>query len=71
MNSSLNVHTRFNINKPNYNVKFGSLTTHAQKVNAVNQLSEAQAASSVTQNYEKSRHKNGMSVKSMLFLNII
>ena len=32
MKSSLNVHTRFNVNKPVSNVKFGSLTT--KKVNA-------------------------------------
>ncbi len=32
MKSSLNVHTRFNVNKPASNVKFGSLTT--KKVNA-------------------------------------
>ena len=27
MNSSLNVHTRFNVNKPKNQVKFGTLTT--------------------------------------------
>lgn len=32
MKSSLNVHTRFNVNKPANNIKFGSLTT--KKVNA-------------------------------------
>lgn len=38
MNSSLNVHTRFNVNKPESSVKFGDLTTkkvNAQRVNNV------------------------------------
>ena len=38
MNSSLNVHTRFNVNKPKNNIKFGSLTSksvNAQKVDTV------------------------------------
>ena len=33
LNSSLNVHTRFDINKPKYEIKFGELTTQAKKVN--------------------------------------
>ncbi len=39
MNSSLNVHTRFNVNKPKNQVKFGTLTTKtvaAQKANTSN-----------------------------------
>lgn len=55
MKSSLNVHTRFNVNKPDYKVKFGSLTTHAQALNAVNQLSQAQAASSIAPISEKTQ----------------
>ena len=38
MKSSLNVHTRFNINKPEYNIKFGALTSKAHEINALKQL---------------------------------
>ncbi len=40
MKSSLNVHTRFNVNKPANNIKFGSLTT--KKVNAQTVSKEVQ-----------------------------
>ena len=40
MKSSLNVHTRFNVNKPANNIKFGSLTT--KKVNAQTVSNEVQ-----------------------------
>lgn len=43
MNSSLNVHTRFNVNKPKYDLKFGSLTTHAQALNALKRLTETES----------------------------
>ncbi len=44
LNSSLNVHTRFNVNKPKYDIKFGELTTHAQALNALQRLSAAESS---------------------------
>ena len=62
MNSSLNVHTRFNVNKPKYDINFGKLTVQAHKINrtadAINQLTEAQAASSAVKISEKSQIKD-------------
>ena len=44
MNSSLNVHTRFNVNKPATNpVKFGTLTSQNVKAEVVNQTNSAKS----------------------------
>lgn len=43
MNSSLNVHTRFDVNKPKYNIKFGALTTGAKKPETVKEAAEIYA----------------------------
>ena len=49
LKSSLNVHTRFNVNKPKYDIQFGALTTQARRLDNADNLeglSEIYAASS-------------------------
>lgn len=62
MKSSLNVHTRFNVNKPESSVKFGSLTTkqvNAQRINDVtNENTDISSYVPISKNSDKSHIKD-------------